>query len=108
MEENMEPNENGSGRSTWRERERERAKKEIIDAAAELFARKGFEDTSMKDIAERADSAAAGIRIGIELEGDRQGIVNGALVRALAGIGMQLAPSLERNLLVKGKKRSLS
>lgn len=51
----MELNENGSGRSTWRERERERAKKEIIDAAAELFARKGFEDTSMKDIAERAD-----------------------------------------------------
>ena len=56
----------------------------------------------LADIAERADSAAAGIRIGIELEGDRQGIVNGALVRALAGIGMQLASSLERNLLVKG------
>ena len=51
----MELNENGSGRSTWRERERERAKKEIIDAAADLFARKGFEDTSMKEIAERAD-----------------------------------------------------
>lgn len=51
----MEANENGSRRSTWRERERHRAKKEILDAAAELFARNGFEDTSMKEIAERAE-----------------------------------------------------
>jgi RNase H-fold protein (predicted Holliday junction resolvase) len=57
---------------------------------------------SLADIAERTDKAAAGIRIGIDLEGDRQGIVNGALVRALTGIGMALAPSLERDLLVKG------
>ena len=36
------------------------------------------------EIGGRIDREAASVRIGVELEGDRQGIVAGALVRALA------------------------
>jgi TetR/AcrR family transcriptional regulator len=51
----METGGSSSGHSTWRERERRRCKKEILAAAAELFARFGYERTSMKRIAERAE-----------------------------------------------------
>lgn len=54
------------------------------------------------EISGRADREAAAIRIGVELSDDRQGIVEGALTRALAGLGMQLAPAAERDLLVRG------
>jgi len=54
------------------------------------------------EIGGRIDREAASVRIGVELEGDRQGIVAGALVRALAGLGMHLAPAAERDLLVRG------
>ena len=53
-------------------------------------------------IAARADRAASEIRIGIELEGDRGDIVKGSLVRALAAVGMKLAPSYDRNLTIRG------
>lgn len=56
----------------------------------------------LADISGRADREAAAIRIGVELADDRQGIVEGALIRALAGLGMQLAPAPERDLLVRG------
>jgi AcrR family transcriptional regulator len=51
----MEPIENLSHRSKWRERERQRGKMVILAAAAELFAQFGYEGTSMKQIAERAE-----------------------------------------------------
>ncbi len=38
-----------------KEREREARKKEILDAALKLFSRKGYEETSMDEIAERAE-----------------------------------------------------
>lgn len=56
----------------------------------------------LAEINERADREAAAIRIGVELTDDRQGIVEGALTRALVGLGMQLAPAAERDLLVRG------
>ncbi len=51
----MEHDDSGRKRQTWRERERLRAKEEILAAAEELFARFGYEGTSMKQIAERAE-----------------------------------------------------
>jgi AcrR family transcriptional regulator len=51
----VEPVENNSHRSTWRERERQRATAVILSAAAELFADFGYEGTSMKQIAMRAE-----------------------------------------------------
>jgi hypothetical protein len=56
----------------------------------------------LAEINDRADREAAAIRIGVELTDDRQGIVEGSLIRALAGLGMQLAPVAERDLLVRG------
>ena len=47
-------------RSTWRERERERAREEILEAAAHVFAQAGYDKSSMKDIAARA-----GISVGM-------------------------------------------
>lgn len=54
------------------------------------------------EIAARVDRSAADIRIGVEFAQDRDGIVRGSLVRALAGLGLQLAPPLEQDLLVRG------
>ncbi len=51
----------------------------------------------------RVEEAAAGIHLGIDLEGDRRGIVKGAVVRALAGLGMQLAPSWEQDIVMDGR-----
>jgi TetR/AcrR family transcriptional regulator len=56
----MESNDAERERSTWRERERERAREEILHAAADAFARSGFEKTSMKEIAK-----SAGISVGM-------------------------------------------
>ena len=42
---------------TRRERERQRHRREILAAAQELFSRKGFDRTSMAEIAERAEFA---------------------------------------------------
>lgn len=53
-------NGNDGERSTWRERERERAREEILHAAADTFADSGYARTSMKDIATRA-----GISVGM-------------------------------------------
>ncbi len=47
-------------RSTWRERERERAREEILEAASHIFAQAGYDKSSMKDIAARA-----GISVGM-------------------------------------------
>ena len=47
--------ENESNGSTRRERDRFRLAAEILDAAAELFASFGYEGTSVKQIAERAE-----------------------------------------------------
>lgn len=54
-------------------------------------------------VAARAEEAARGIRLGVELEGDREGIVRGALIRALAGVGMKLAPPWEQDLILRGE-----
>ncbi len=48
----MDMNEGREGRSTWRERERLRARKLILETAAELFARDGYDGTGMKQIAD--------------------------------------------------------
>ena len=54
------------------------------------------------ELTARLERAARGLHLGIGLEGDREGIVTGALVRALAGIGIQLAPAGEQNLRLQG------
>ncbi len=41
-------------RATWRERERERARDEILEAAAHVFAQSGYDGSGMKEIAARA------------------------------------------------------
>ena len=56
----MEVDRNNGERSTWRERERQRAREEILHAAADTFAHSGYAGTSMKDIANRA-----GISVGM-------------------------------------------
>ena len=50
----MELNDNAPRHLTWRERERQRAREEILTAASELFAQFGFEKTAMKEVADRA------------------------------------------------------
>ncbi len=54
------------------------------------------------EIAARADQAAAGIRFGVDLQGDAGEIVRGAVIRALAGLGLKLAPPWEQNLTIRG------
>jgi AcrR family transcriptional regulator len=56
----MEANGINGERSTWRERERERARGEILHAAADTFADSGYVKTSMKEIASHA-----GISVGM-------------------------------------------
>jgi AcrR family transcriptional regulator len=56
----MEVNGTNEDRSTWRERERERARDEILHAAADTFAESGYAKASMKEIAGRA-----GISVGM-------------------------------------------
>ncbi len=46
--------------STWREREKERAREAILHAAADTFAQSGYENAGMKEIASRA-----GISVGM-------------------------------------------
>ncbi len=56
----MEVNRANGERSTWRERERERAREAILHAAADTFAESGYVKTSMKEIASHA-----GISVGM-------------------------------------------
>lgn len=56
----MEVNRANGERSTWRERERERAREAILHAAADIFAESGYVKTSMKEIASHA-----GISVGM-------------------------------------------
>lgn len=51
----------------------------------------------------RLEEVASGIGVGVELEGDSGGIVKGEVVQALAGIGMQLSPSWEQDLVMDGQ-----
>ncbi len=51
----MELNDHAPRQSRWRERERQRAREEILTAASTLFAQFGFEKTSMKQIADQAE-----------------------------------------------------
>jgi hypothetical protein len=57
---------------------------------------------SVAEIAGRLDRAAAAIRLAIDLEGDEQQIVRGAMTRALAARGLPLAQTAEPNLRVQG------
>lgn len=57
---------------------------------------------SAHEIASRADNAAAAIRIGLQLGEEPPAIVQGALVRALADVGILQAPPSEQNLVVRG------
>jgi hypothetical protein len=57
---------------------------------------------SAAELATRLDRAVAAIRLGIDLEGDAQEIVRGAMTRALAGRGLPLTLVAEPNLLIKG------
>lgn len=54
------------------------------------------------EIAALADRTAGEIGIGIDLAGDRDGIVRGALIRTLASAGLRLATEEARNLTVSG------
>ncbi len=70
-------------RSTWRERERERAHEEILEAAAHLFAQSGYDGAGMKEIASRA-----GISVGMlynHFEG-KEDIFRALLERYVNGI----------------------
>ena len=60
MEEVNGKNGSNGDRATWRERERERAREEILEAAAHIFAQSGFDGSGMKEIAARA-----GISVGM-------------------------------------------
>jgi TetR/AcrR family transcriptional regulator len=51
----MEPEGDGSGAMTRKERERAERQRAIIDAAGDLFFSRGFENTTMDQIAERAE-----------------------------------------------------
>ena len=46
---------------TRREREREQHKREVLDAAEEIFATRGFDDATIEDIAKKADFAVGSI-----------------------------------------------
>ena len=56
----MEVNGNDQERSTWRERERRRAREEILESASHIFAQSGYDKAGMKEIAARA-----GISVGM-------------------------------------------
>ena len=53
-----------------REREREQRKNEIIDAAEELFFNKGYENTSMESVAEKAEISKGTIYLNFENKND--------------------------------------
>jgi hypothetical protein len=54
------------------------------------------------EIASRADRAAANLRIGLQVSEDQPAIVQGALVRALAEVGILQAPAADQNLVLRG------
>lgn len=56
----MEVDKNNEERSTWRERERRRAREEILEAASHIFAQSDYDKASMKEI-----SGRAGISVGM-------------------------------------------
>ena len=83
MEEVNGSNGDNGDRSTWRERERERAREEILEAAAHLFAQSGYDGVGMKEIASRA-----GISVGMlynHFEG-KEDIFRALLERYVSGI----------------------
>ncbi len=55
------------------------------------------------DIASRVDRTAAAVRIGLYLREGTPAVVQGALVRALADIGILQTPVGEQNLLIRGE-----
>ena len=55
---------------------------------------------SSAQIAERADAIAATIRVGLEMFGDEQGIVEGAMISALNKIGIKLVSGVEVDLTI--------
>lgn len=55
------------------------------------------------DLIERAENTARSIKIYIDLEDDDEGIVDGALVRALNEVGMRVVADGDQNLTLRGR-----
>ena len=53
-------------------------------------------------IAAKADEVAGTIQVGIDLQDDRDGIVRGAVIQSLTGLGIQLAPSIAGDVRLLG------
>lgn len=61
---------------------------------------------SLGEVTARADAIAAGLHVGVQLEGDREGIVAGGLRAALAATGMKFDPAAAVDLHIVGDIRS--
>lgn len=61
---------------------------------------------SLGEVTARVDAIAAGIHVGVKLEGDREGIVAGGLMSALAATGMKFDPATVVDLRIVGEIRS--
>jgi len=58
------------------------------------------------EIAGRVDALAGRLSIGVELEGDEQDIVKGAMVRALSRLSLSLNGAQDKDLVLRGEIRS--
>ena len=79
---------------TRRERERESHRQEILDAAEEIFAEKGFGDATLEDIAKKADFAVGTI---YNFFNGKNDLVNNVLVRLVK----TRVAEIEKNILPK-------
>lgn len=73
--------------STWRETQREQRKEVLLEAAAQVFARKGYQRATIREIAEEAGVASGTIYLYFEDKRD-----------LLLGIAEQLAALIPREL----------
>ncbi len=58
---------------------------------------------SSAQLAERADRLAATIRLGLQISGDEQGIVKGAMISALSKIGIKITDKTEVEMILSAR-----
>ncbi len=78
--------------ATRRERERDRHQREILAAALELFSRKGFADTTMAEIAERAEFAVGTL---YRFFSDKEALYRALMLDSLRAFHQALSAALE-------------